>query len=81
MARGGLLGTIGVDAEEVEGAALDRGRPGVQGEDVFFVERGGRLDPAIGGEVGEQATEAMDGQTVVGATGRLLATRGVGALG
>ena len=73
-ARGGLLGTIRVDGEEVEGAALDRGWPGVQGEDVFLVECGCRLDPAIGGEIGEQAAEAVHRQAVVGAAGRRAAS-------
>ena len=48
-----LLGTVGVDGEEFEGAALDRGWPGVEGKEVFLVERGGRLDPAVCGEIGE----------------------------
>src|SRR5207344_2545848 len=37
--EGRLLGTIRVDGEEFEGALLDRGWPGVEGEDVFLVER------------------------------------------
>ena len=48
-----LLGTVGVDGEEFEGAALDRGWPGVEGKEVFLVERGGCLDPAVCGEIGE----------------------------
>jgi hypothetical protein len=35
--EGRLLGTIRVDGEEFEGAALDRGWPGVEGEEVFLV--------------------------------------------
>ena len=45
--------------EEFEGAALDLGWPGVEGEDIFLIEGGGRLDPAIGGEIGEEALEAV----------------------
>ena len=53
-----LLGTIRVEGEELEGALLDRSWPGVEREDVFVVERGGRLNPRIGGEVRKQALEA-----------------------
>ena len=53
----------------------------MEGEEVFLVDRGGRLDPAIGGEIGEQAAEAVGRQTVVGAAGCLFAPGGVGALG
>ena len=79
--EGRLLGTIRVDGEEFEGALLDRGWPGVEGEDVFLVERRGRLDAGIGGEIGEQAFEAVHRQAVVGAAGCLLAPGGIGALG
>jgi hypothetical protein len=80
-ARFALLGTIRGDGEELEGALLDRSWSGVEREDVFVVERGGRLDPCIGGEVGQQALEAMHRQAVVGEAGGLLAPGGFGALG
>ena len=56
---GQLLGTIRVDTEKFEGALLDRGWPGVKGEEVFLVEGGGGLDAAIGAEVGEEGLEAV----------------------
>jgi hypothetical protein len=67
--RGRLLGTIRVDTEKFEGALLDRGWPGVKGEEVFLVEGGGGLDAAIGPEVGEEGLEAVHRQTVRGASG------------
>src|SRR4029077_15875497 len=76
-----LPGTIRVDGEEFEGALLDRSWPGVEREDVFVVERGGRLDPRIGGEVGKQALEAVHRQAVVGGAGGLLGPGGFGARG
>ena len=79
--RGQLLGTIRVDTEKFECALLDRGWPGVKGEEVFLVEGGGGLDAAIGAEVGEEGLEAVHRQTVRGASDGLLAVGGVGALG
>jgi hypothetical protein len=76
-ARGRLLGTIRVDGEEFEGAALDRGWPGVEGEDVFLIEGGGRLDPAIGGEIGEEALEAGAAKLAAIPAGASPADRGV----
>ena len=40
--------------------------PALSSIGTFVVECGGRLDPARGGEVGEQALEAVHRQAVVG---------------
>ena len=71
--EGRLLGTVGVDGEEFEGAALDRGWPGVEGEklrkrqtlqndrmNLFPVERTSMLRSDI----------RHDGGNCVGAHGR-----------
>src|SRR5271154_2621707 len=71
--RGQLLGTIRVDTEKFEGALLDRGWPGVKGEEVFLVEGGGGVDAAIGAEVGEEGLEAVHCRR-----GAAVATRGRG---
>ena len=65
--RGGLLGTSGgVDAEEVEGFLLDGGWSGVEDELAAGVE--GRGDGVLRQrcEVGEEALEAVDRETVRG---------------
>jgi hypothetical protein len=76
-----VTGTIWVDGEKFEGALLGWGGPGVKGEDVFLVERGGGLDAGIGREIGKKCLEAVDRQAIVGASEGLLADGGFGTLG
>src|SRR5437764_945693 len=50
----------GVDGEEAEGLGLDRGWGGNQGKAVGAIECGGHLVEGTGGEIAQQALEAVD---------------------
>ena len=48
-------------ARSSKGALLDDCGPGTEGEEVLFVERGGRLDPGIGCEIGDRLCRLCTG--------------------
>ena len=61
-----LLGTGWVQGEEVEGFLLEWGESGIDKQDAIWCGRRGDFVAGEGGEVGEQAVEAADGQAVRG---------------
>ena len=69
------------DAEELEGAVLDRGEFRIEHEGCLRALRHGHGVSGDRGEVGKEGAEAVDRQSVVGALGRGLSTCGVGAFG
>src|SRR5580704_13448347 len=64
-----------VDVEQGEGLGLDRGRGGNQGKAVSFVEGGGHLVEGAGGEVAQQALEAVHREAIGGDFAGALAQR------
>ena len=55
-----------IDSEQAEGLGLDRRRRGDQRKTVSVVERGGYLVEGAGGEVAQQAVEAVDWAAIGG---------------
>src|SRR6516225_2420504 len=64
-----------IDSEQVEGLGLDRRRRGDQRKTVSVVERGGHLVEGAGGEVAQQALEAVDWAAIGGEFAGALAQR------
>src|SRR5215472_2835955 len=71
----------GIDAEEGEGSGLDRGRGGHQREAVSLVESGGHPVQRAGGEIAQQALEAVDRVALWGEFAGALAQGGRRGLG
>ena len=53
-----------IDGEQGEGLGVDRGRGGYQGKAVSLVQGGGHLVECAGGEVAQQALEAVHQEAI-----------------
>src|SRR5713101_9986194 len=71
----------GVDGEEAEGLGLDRRWGGDQGKAVSSVEGGGHLVEGAGGEIAQQALEAVNRTAIGGEFAGALAQSGRRGLG
>src|SRR5947209_2222553 len=70
-----------VDGEQAEGEGLDWGWSCDQGKAVSLIEGGGHLVEGAGGEVAQQALEAVDRSAIGGQFAGALAPRGRRGLG
>src|SRR5271169_3754494 len=64
-----------IDIEQGEGLGLDRGWGGNQGKAVGVIESGGHLIESAGGEVAQQAVEAVNRAAIGGEFAGALAQR------
>src|SRR5260370_19462610 len=71
----------GVEGEEAEGLGLDRRWGGDQGKAVSSVEGGGHLVEGAGGEIAQQALEAVNRTAIGGEFSGALAQSGRRGLG
>src|SRR5260370_21836580 len=71
----------GVDGEEAEGLGLDRRWGGDQGKAVSSVEGGGHLVEGAGGEIAQQALEAVNRTAIGGKFAGALGQGGRGGVG